>query len=179
VISAWNSQARKKARGREEDRDISERIALGQVAQATGQEAQYDARLFNQSAGMDSGYHGGSDEKCALYDKPLFADRSQAGIYKFDKDRMDQHEGKFGHIQTKNFQGAAEPGGDDDEPRGRRNVPVEFEADDGQPSSSAPERGRQRSRSRRRAADDDDFGLDGLLEETKAQGSTEKTKKKR
>merc|ERR1719310_1782816 len=128
---------KKKARGRDEDRDISERIALGQVSQPTSQEAQYDARLFNQSAGMDSGYHGGSDEKCALYDKPLFADRSQAGIYKFDKDRMEAHEGKFGHLQTKNFQGAAEPG-DDNEPRGR-------------------DRGRHRSRSRRRGGGDDDF----------------------
>merc|ERR1719310_351460 len=128
---------KKKARGRDEDRDISERIALGQVSQPTSQEAQYDARLFNQSAGMDSGYHGGSDEKCALYDKPLFADRSQAGIYKFDKDRMELHEGKFGHIQTKAFSGAAEPG-DDNEPRGR-------------------DRGRHRSRSRRRGGGDDDF----------------------
>merc|ERR1719201_43892 len=92
---------KKNKRGREEDRDISERIALGQVSQPTSQEAQYDARLFNQSAGMDSGYHGGSDEKCALYDKPLFADRSQAGIYKYDKDRMDQHEGRLGHIGSK------------------------------------------------------------------------------
>eukprot|EP00445_Apocalathium_hangoei_P083639 CAMPEP_0204185852 /NCGR_PEP_ID=MMETSP0361-20130328/55654_1 /ASSEMBLY_ACC=CAM_ASM_000343 /TAXON_ID=268821 /ORGANISM="Scrippsiella Hangoei, Strain SHTV-5" /LENGTH=432 /DNA_ID=CAMNT_0051146117 /DNA_START=45 /DNA_END=1340 /DNA_ORIENTATION=+ len=54
---------KKGKRGREEDRDISERIALGQVAQPTSQEAMFDARLFNQSAGMDSGFHGGSDEK--------------------------------------------------------------------------------------------------------------------
>jgi len=155
-----------KIKGRDEDRDISERIALGQVSQPTSQEAQYDARLFNQSAGMDSGYHGGSDEKCALYDKPLFADRSQAGIYKFDKDRMDLHEGKFGHIQTKAFSGAAEPG-DDNEPRGSggRSAPVEFEREDSEPRGR--DRGRQRSRSRRRGGGDDDFGLDGLLEESK------------
>jgi SNW domain-containing protein 1 len=162
---------KKKARGRDEDRDIGERIALGQVAQPTGQEAQYDARLFNQSAGMDSGFHGGSDEKCAIYDKPLFADRSQSGIYKFDKDRMEAHEGQFGHLQTKNFQGAAEPG--DDEPKGRRSAPVEFEREDSQPrergSAPASSSARPRSRSRRRGGrdDDDDFGLDGLLEETK------------
>merc|ERR1712157_342634 len=85
---------KKNKRGRDEDRDIGERIALGQTAQPTSQEAQYDARLFNQSAGMDSGYHGGSDEKCNIYDKPLFADRSEAGIYKFDKDRMEQQDGR-------------------------------------------------------------------------------------
>merc|ERR1712187_1090768 len=64
-------------RGRDEDRDIGERIALGQVAQPTSQEAQYDARLFNQSAGMDSGYHGGADDHAVIDEKPLFADRSQ------------------------------------------------------------------------------------------------------
>merc|ERR1712050_314323 len=85
---------KKDKRGREEDRDISERVALWQAAQPTSQEAQYDARLFNQSAGMDSGYHGGSDEKCAVYDKPLFADRSQSSIYRHDKDRMDQNQGR-------------------------------------------------------------------------------------
>merc|ERR1712224_290268 len=76
---------KKNKRGRDEDRDLSERIALGQAAQPTSQEAMFDARLFNQSAGMDSGYHGGSDEACAVYEKSLFADRSQAGIYKYDK----------------------------------------------------------------------------------------------
>merc|ERR1740121_762399 len=98
-------------RSRDEDRDVGERMALGQAAQPTSQEAQYDARLFNQSAGMDGGYHGGSDEKCNIYDKPLFADRSQAGIYKFDKDRMEQGEGRLGHIQTKSFTGAADADG--------------------------------------------------------------------
>lgn len=63
----------------------------------------FDQRLFNQSAGMvpssipvlclfhldsvythlklilikDSGFSGGNDEKVAVYDKPLFADRRQ------------------------------------------------------------------------------------------------------
>merc|ERR1712060_630980 len=103
----------KNKKGREEDRDVSERIALGQAAQPTSQEAMFDARLFNQSAGMDSGYHGGSDEKCAVYDKPLFADRSQAGIYKFDKDRVEQNEGRLAHIgTTTSFAGAADASGD-------------------------------------------------------------------
>merc|ERR1719436_543516 len=119
-------------RSRDEDRDIGERMALGQVSQPTSQEAQYDARLFNQSAGMDSGYHGGSDEKCAVYDKPLFADRSQSGIYKFDRDRMEQHEGRLGHIgNTKSFAGAAD--GDAPSSSGPRTAPVQFEREDEQP----------------------------------------------
>jgi len=172
---------KKDKRGREEDRDISERIALGQAAQPTSQEAMFDARLFNQSAGMDSGYHGGSDEKCAVYDKPLFADRSQAGIYKFDRERMEQNEGRLGHIgNTKSFAGAAD--GEAASSSGPRTAPVEFEREDSEPrqrrdggGSSRDDRGgrrgeRERSRSRRRRAadeDDDDFGLGGLLEDSK------------
>lgn len=158
---------KKNKRGREEDRDISERVALGQAAQPSTQEAMFDARLFNQSAGMDSGYHGGSDEKCAIYDKPLFADRSQAGIYKYDKDRIEQNEGRMGHIGTRSFAGAAD--GDGAQSSGPRTAPVEFEREDSEPRNERA-RGSGRSRSpRRRAHDEDDegFGLDGLLEETK------------
>uniref|UniRef100_A0A7S0B6F3 SKI-interacting protein SKIP SNW domain-containing protein n=1 Tax=Pyrodinium bahamense TaxID=73915 RepID=A0A7S0B6F3_9DINO len=167
-------------KSRDDDRDISERIALGQVAQPTSQEALYDARLFNQSAGMDSGYHGGSDERCAVYDKPLFADRSQAGIYRFDRERLEQNEGRLAHIGTKSFAGAA----DSSEPQSvlPRTAPVEFEREDSEPRRRARDasrertgrgrdrdRGRSRSRRRGRDADEDGdtFGLDGLLEETR------------
>jgi len=173
---------KKNKRGREEERDVSERIALGQVAQPTSTEAQYDARLFNQSAGLDSGYHGGADDHASIYDKPLFGDRSQAGIYKFDKERVEQNEGKMGHIGTKAFGGAAD--GEEARDASSRNAPVEFESEDAvterrerhQASGSGATGsggGRDRSRSRGRAPrpgpedDDDEFGLGGLLEETK------------
>merc|ERR1719507_2510455 len=172
-------------KSRDEDRDVSERIALGQSAQPTSHEAIYDARLFNQSAGLDSGYHGGADEKVNVYDKPLFADRSAAGIYKFDKERMEQAEGRLGHIGTSSFAGAADA--DDGQPRSvlPRTAPVEFETEDDAAQRrpreedrgrSRSRRGRGRSRSRRRDRNRDDqdeeeeeegFGLDGLLEETK------------
>lgn len=64
---------------RDQDRDISEKIALGQ-AQPTSREAMFDQRLFNQTAGLESGF--GHDEDYNLYDKPLFADRTAASIYK-------------------------------------------------------------------------------------------------
>lgn len=174
-------------RSRDEDRDVSERVALGQAAQPTSHEAIYDARLFNQSAGLDSGYHGGADEKVNVYDKPLFADRSAAGIYKFDKERMEQAEGRMGHIGTRSFAGAADA--DDGQPRSvlPRTAPVEFEIEDeeqrrrprdrdeedarGRRGRSRSRR-RDRSRGRRRDRDDrgdeeEEFGLDGLLEETR------------
>lgn len=171
---------KKNKKGRDEDRDISERIALGQAAQPTSQEAQFDSRLFNQTAGMDSGYHGGSDEKCNIYDKPLFADRSQAGIYKFDKDRLQQNEGRLAHVGTKSFTGAAD--GPEASSSSRRSAPVEFERENsesrvcgerrGAREREARGRGQDRSRSRRRARAgdhrDDDFGLRDLLEDTKS-----------
>jgi len=40
----------------------------------------YDQRLFNQTAGLGSGF--GNEEDYNLYDKPLFADRTNASIYK-------------------------------------------------------------------------------------------------
>jgi len=174
---------KKNKRGREEDRDVSERIALGQVSQPTSQEAQYDARLFNQSAGMDSGFHGGDDAKCDLYSKPLFADRSEAGIYKYDKDRMDQTKGRLAHIGSggKSFSGAGEGGAQEEASgSGARTAPVEFETEEdankARDGGRAAPPGRARSRSRRRGSaqdearpgtDDDDFGLEGLLEESK------------
>ena len=40
----------------------------------------FDQRLFNQTAGLGQGF--GDDEDYNLYDKPLFTDRTAAGIYK-------------------------------------------------------------------------------------------------
>ena len=40
----------------------------------------FDQRLFNQSAGLSSGF--GHEADYNLYDKPLFADRAAASIYK-------------------------------------------------------------------------------------------------
>ena len=58
---------------RDKDRDISEKIALGH-AKVTGGEAMYDQRLFNQDTGLDTGLV--QEDAYNLYDKPLFADRS-------------------------------------------------------------------------------------------------------
>jgi len=111
---------KKQKRDREEDRDISEAIALGQAAKPTNVsgESLFDARLFNQSAGLDSGY--GDDDKYNMYDKPLFADKSQSGIYRHDKDRLEQTTGRLASVGN-NFEGA--------EQKGSRTRPVEFEAE--------------------------------------------------
>merc|ERR1712142_1089089 len=54
---------------KERDRDISEQIALGMPAKTTTSgEGMFDARLFNQSKGMDSGFN--DDENYGVYDQP-------------------------------------------------------------------------------------------------------------
>jgi len=68
---------------RDEERDVSEKIALGlkpNAGTAAGGDAMFDQRLFNQSSGMDSGF--GNDESYNLYDKPLFAGTSMNQIYR-------------------------------------------------------------------------------------------------
>ena len=70
-----------KKRKLETERDVSEKIALG-VHTGTGGAGEVDSRLYNQSAGMDSGF--GADDEYNAYSKPLF-DRqgvSSASIYR-------------------------------------------------------------------------------------------------
>jgi SNW domain-containing protein 1 len=61
------------------ERDISEKVALGQ-AQPTMTSNMIDSRLYNQTAGMDTGFK--DEEDYDLYDNPLFADRTNANIFK-------------------------------------------------------------------------------------------------
>ena len=65
--------AERKKQIKKEERDISEKIALGQ-AQPTNQDVAYDQRLFDNAGGLEGGNSDSEDDN--LYDKPLFADRS-------------------------------------------------------------------------------------------------------
>lgn len=55
--------------GRDADRDISEKIALGLATKTAGDDMMYDQRLFNQDAGMNTGF--GAEDNYDIYDKPL------------------------------------------------------------------------------------------------------------
>lgn len=70
--------AKKKGRNRTEEREISEKIALGQARPTVS--ADVDQRLFNQNQGVDAGF--GSDDEYNHFDKPLFVERSAANIYR-------------------------------------------------------------------------------------------------
>ncbi|KAH6893283.1 SKIP/SNW domain-containing protein [Thelonectria olida] len=62
------AERRAQVMAREQNRDISERVALGVAKPTQSKETMYDSRLFNQSSGFDSGFNEDNP-----YDKPLFA----------------------------------------------------------------------------------------------------------
>lgn len=138
-LEAKNAHGYKRSKlTRDKDRDISEKIALG-MAKVTGGEAMYDQRLFNQDTGLESGM--GADDAYNLYDKALFADRSE--IF---RGKGKSREGEDADIDTskfkptKGFSGAEYGGGDKD------TGPVQFEAD---------------------RAEADPFGLDAFLDDVR------------
>lgn len=53
---------------REQNRDISEKVALGLAKPTQSKETMFDSRVFNQTSGFDTGFN--EDQ---AYDKPLFA----------------------------------------------------------------------------------------------------------
>merc|ERR1712000_629220 len=124
---------------RDEDRDISERVALGMQAAATSsKETQYDQRLFNQTAGMSSGF--GPDDAYNAYDQPLFKRGEAANKIYRPKAVADDADGAAKFRPAKGFAGAE--GG---ESAGPRDGPVQFEKE----------------------KESDPFGLDSFLQSAK------------
>eukprot|EP00557_Chaetoceros_sp_GSL56_P007601 CAMPEP_0176499906 /NCGR_PEP_ID=MMETSP0200_2-20121128/13211_1 /TAXON_ID=947934 /ORGANISM="Chaetoceros sp., Strain GSL56" /LENGTH=680 /DNA_ID=CAMNT_0017898425 /DNA_START=221 /DNA_END=2263 /DNA_ORIENTATION=+ len=118
------------------DRDISEKIALGvHTGSGGGLGGGIDSRLYNQNAGLDSGF--GADDEYATYTKPMF-DRegvTSSSIYRPTRGEaaMDADEqyaklkaGVTSRFQPdKGFSGAE--GGRGAMASGPRNAPVQFE----------------------------------------------------
>lgn len=79
--SRMGTERRLQTLAREQNRDISEKIALGLARPSAahgGGEAMYDSRLFNQTSAFDSGFNEDNP-----YDKPLFAAHDAiASIYR-------------------------------------------------------------------------------------------------
>ena len=134
---------------REQNRDISEKVAMGLAKPTQNKEAMYDSRLFNQSSGFAAGFN--EDQ---AYDKPLFAERDALNsIYRpqvgdDDDDEEDggetldriQKEKRFdtlGKAPKEGFKGT--------ETTEARSGPVQFERDRG----------------------DDPFGVEAMIQEAK------------
>ncbi|KAL1959436.1 hypothetical protein VTO42DRAFT_2239 [Malbranchea cinnamomea] len=66
--SRMGAERRLQMMAREQNRDISEKIALGLAKPTQSAETMWDSRLFNQTSGLQAGYNEDNP-----YDKPLFA----------------------------------------------------------------------------------------------------------
>lgn len=66
--SRMGTERRIQTLAREQNRDISEKVALGLAKPTQSSESMWDSRLFNQTSGFDTGFN--EDQP---YDKPLFA----------------------------------------------------------------------------------------------------------
>jgi SNW domain-containing protein 1 len=66
--SRMGTERRIQMMAREQNRDISEKVALGLAKPTQSSESMWDSRLFNQTSGFDTGFN--EDQP---YDKPLFA----------------------------------------------------------------------------------------------------------
>ncbi|CAM1508183.1 Fc.00g050310.m01.CDS01 [Cosmosporella sp. VM-42] len=129
------AERRAQVMAREQNRDISEKVALGLAKPTQSKETMYDSRLFNQSSGFDSGFNEDNH-----YDKPLFAAqdaissiyRPRANMEDDDAEAGDQEMAKiqktsrFGDTLGKGtFKGAADVEA--------REGPVQFEKDAADP----------------------------------------------
>ncbi|KAL8696769.1 MAG: hypothetical protein Q9224_002632 [Gallowayella concinna] len=66
--SRMGTERRMQMIAREQNRDISEKVALGLAKPTQSSESMWDSRLFNQTSGFNTGFN--EDQ---AYDKPLFA----------------------------------------------------------------------------------------------------------
>lgn len=100
--SRMGTERRIQMMARDQNRDISEKVALGLAKPTQSTEAMWDSRLFNQTSGFDTGFN--EDQ---AYDKPLFAAQDAiSSIYRprADMDDDDNEGGgaEFDKIQKSN-----------------------------------------------------------------------------
>lgn len=104
--SRMGAERRIQVLAREQNRDISEKIALGLAKPTQSTEGMYDSRLFNQSSGFESGFNEDNP-----YDKPLFAAQDAiSSIYRprnLDDDDEGDGDAEMSRIQKGNRFGEA------------------------------------------------------------------------
>lgn len=85
--SRMGAERRIQVMAREQNRDISEKVALGLAKPTAQAESMYDSRLFNQTSGFDSGFNEDNP-----YDKPLFAAQDAISSIYRPSQNMDEFE---------------------------------------------------------------------------------------
>ncbi|KAI4242902.1 MAG: hypothetical protein L6R40_003775 [Gallowayella cf. fulva] len=132
--SRMGAERRMQMIAREQNRDISEKVALGLAKPTQSSESMWDSRLFNQTSGFNTGFN--EDQP---YDKPLFAAQDAiSSIYRprpnIDDDEDNEEAGgaEYDKIQKANrFEvlGKAKGGFKGAEDAEARDGPVQFEKD--------------------------------------------------
>ncbi|EGC46989.1 pre-mRNA-processing protein [Histoplasma capsulatum var. duboisii H88] len=152
--SRMGTERRIQMMAREQNRDISEKVALGLAKPTQSKETMYDSRLFNQTSGFESGFN--EDQP---YDKPLFAAQDAINsIYRprAQADDFDDEEAAGAEMsrieRNSRFEvlGRAKQGFKGAADAEARDGPVQFEKDTSDP-----------------------FGIDGMIAEVTG-GSTQK-----
>jgi SNW domain-containing protein 1 len=155
--SRMGTERRIQMMAREQNRDISEKVALGLAKPTASGESMYDSRLFNQTSGFDTGFN--EDQ---AYDRPLFA--AQDAISSIYRPSVNQDDGEnadetYDRI-TKNSKfeelGRSKEGFKGADLAERRDGPVQFEKDT-----------------------DDPFQIDAMINEVKGEGPGAKKGEKR
>jgi len=159
--SKMGTEKRLQQMAREQNRDISEKVALGLAKPTAANETMYDSRLFNQTSGFDSGFN--EDQP---YDRPLFAAQDAiSSIYRpsasgaMDDEDEGGADGAMDKIQKGNrfdALGKASHGFKGADIAEREAGPVQFEKDK-----------------------DDPFGIDSLIGEAKQKQGAESSSKKK
>ncbi|CAG8432801.1 11481_t:CDS:2 [Diversispora eburnea] len=125
-LSRMGAEQRAKHLAREQNRDISEKIALGLAKPTVSKESLYDSRLFNQSEGLSSGFKDEEGKICAssIYNPKKNYDSDQFGGGNEESINKMLNNDRFG-INSKVFQGA--------DKTQVREGPVEFEKEEADP----------------------------------------------
>lgn len=97
--SRMGAERRVQVMAREQNRDISEKIALGLAKPTQSKEGMYDSRLFNQSSGFDSGFNEDNP-----YDKPLFAAQDAISSIYRPRANMDEDDETAGDAEMEKIQ---------------------------------------------------------------------------
>ncbi|KFY35435.1 hypothetical protein V494_05891 [Pseudogymnoascus sp. VKM F-4513 (FW-928)] len=131
--SRMGAERRVQMMAREQNRDISEKVALGLAKPTQSTESMWDSRLFNQTSGFDTGFN--EDQ---AYDKPLFA--AQDAISSIYRPRQNMDDGddeeaagnEMSRIQkSSRFEVLGRGGFKGAEDAEEREGPVQFEKDSG------------------------------------------------
>jgi SNW domain-containing protein 1 len=155
--SKMGTERRIQMLAREQNRDISEKVALGLAKPTQSGESMYDSRLFNRSSGFDAGFN--EDQ---AYDKPLFAAQEAiSSIYRPSVQADDgEDEGATYDRITKGSKfevlGRAKEGFKGADLQEQREGPVQFEKNT-----------------------DDPFQIDKMINEVKGEKAAEKKGEKR